>query len=69
MILLQKWSPVYSTVAPSSVFISALWNVEESTHYSRRIGDEVPGVVAVLFSPVEVSGRLGIDVSKKACGV
>ena len=25
-----------------------LWDVKEPTHYSRRVGDEVPGVVAVL---------------------
>ena len=42
--------------------------VKEPTHYSRGVGDEVPGVVAVLFSPAE-EGRLGSDVSKKACGV
>ena len=24
--------------------------------HSRRVGDEVPGVVAVLFSPAEVAG-------------
>ena len=39
-----------------SMFISSLWEVKEPTHYSRRVGDEVPGVVAVLFSPAEVAG-------------
>ena len=38
------------------MFISSLWDVKEPTHYSRRVGNEVPGVVAVLFSPVEVAG-------------
>ena len=32
----------------TSMFISSLWDVKEPTHYSRRVGDEVPGVVAVL---------------------
>ena len=30
------------------MLISSLWDVKEHTHYSRRVGDEVPGVVAVL---------------------
>ena len=38
------------------MFISSLWDVIEPTHYSRRVGDEVPGVVAVLFSTAEVAG-------------
>ena len=32
----------------SSMFISSLWDVKKPTHYSRRVGNEVPGVVAVL---------------------
>ena len=52
----------------SSMFISSLWNVKEPKHYSRRVGDKVPGVVAVLFSPCSRSVRLGGDVSKKARG-
>ena len=40
----------------SSMFISSLWDVKEPKHYSRRVGDKVPGVVAVLFSPAEVAG-------------
>ena len=32
----------------TSMFISSLWDVKEPTHYSRRVGDEVPGVVVVL---------------------
>ena len=39
-----------------SMFISSLWDVKEHKHYSRRVGDIVPGVVAVLFSPAEVAG-------------
>ena len=31
------------------MFISSLWDVKEHTHYSRSVGDEVPGVMAVLF--------------------
>ena len=30
------------------MFISSLWDVKEPTLYSRRVGDEFPGVVAVL---------------------
>ena len=30
------------------MFICSLWDVKEPTHYSRRVGDEVPGVVAAL---------------------
>ena len=40
----------------SSMFISSLWDVKEPKHYPRRVGDKVPGVVAVLFSPAEVAG-------------
>ena len=38
------------------MFLSSLWDVKERTHYSIRVGDVVPGVVAVLFSPAEVAG-------------
>ena len=31
------------------MFISSMWDVKEPTHYSKRAGHEVPGVVAVLF--------------------
>ena len=31
------------------MFISSLWDVKEPYTNSRRVGDEVPGVVAVLF--------------------
>jgi len=31
-----------------SMFISSMWDVKEPTHYSKRVGHEVPGVVAVL---------------------
>ena len=39
------------------VFISFLCDVKAwPTQYSKRVGDVVPGVVAVLFSPAEVAG-------------
>ena len=42
------------------MFISSLWDVKEPTHYSYllRVGDRVPGVVAVLFFPSK-SGQFG----------
>ena len=30
------------------MFISSMWDVKENTHYSKRVGHELPGVVAVL---------------------
>ena len=36
--------------------LSSLWDVKEPTRYLKTVGDEVPGVVAVLFSPAEVAG-------------
>ena len=30
------------------MFISSTWDVKEPAHYSKRVGHEVPGVVAVL---------------------
>jgi len=30
------------------MFISSMWDVKEPTLYLRRVGNEVPGVVAVL---------------------
>ena len=46
----------------SSMFISSLCDVKKPTHYTRRVGDEVPGVVAVLCEYVfsSKSGRLGV---------
>ena len=38
------------------MFISSPWDVKEPTRYSIRVGNEVPGVVAGLFSPAEVAG-------------
>ena len=29
-----------------------LWDVKEPTHYSKRVGHEVPGVVAVLCESI-----------------
>ena len=34
------------------MFISASWDVKEPTHYSKRVGHEVPGVVAVLCESI-----------------
>ena len=34
--------------------ISSMWDVKEPTHYSRREGHEVPGVVAKLCGVGEV---------------
>ena len=28
------------------------WDVKELTHYSKRVGHEVPGVVAVLYESI-----------------
>ena len=30
------------------MFISSMWDLKERTHYSKRVGHEVPGVVAVF---------------------
>ena len=38
------------------------WDVKEPTHYSKRVGRSVPGVVAVLLS--SKCGQLGGDVLK-----
>ena len=40
--------PYVSQITSMFMFISSLWDVKEPTHYSRRVGNEVPGVVAVL---------------------
>ena len=32
--------------------ISSTWDVKEPTHYSQRVGHEVPGVVAVLCESI-----------------
>ena len=52
----------------SSMFISSMWDLKEPKHYSRRVGDKVPGVVAVLFFPAEVA-CLALMFLKKACGI
>ena len=50
-----------------SMFKIPMWDVEEPTHYSKRVASEVPGVVAVLLSSkMCLAWR---DVAKKACGV
>ena len=39
------------------MFKMSTWDILESTHYSKRVGSEAPGVVAVLL-------RLGTDALK-----
>ena len=38
------------------MFTRSLWDFKEPTHYSRIVGEGVPGVVAVPFSLAEVAG-------------
>ena len=45
------------------MFKMSTWDVKELTHYSKRVGCEVHGVVAVLLS--SKCGRLGGDVLKR----
>ena len=45
-----------------SMFKMSTCNVKEPTHYSKRVGHEVPDVVLWLFSKC---GRLGADVLKR----
>ena len=48
------------------MFINSLWDVKEPTQYSRRVKDEVPGVVTVLCECAlsRRRGRPGSDVLK-----
>ena len=41
-----------------------MWDVKEPTHYSKRVGHEVPGVVAVLSEWVQccTAKRVGHEV-------
>ena len=49
------------------MFKIPMWDVKEPTHYSKRVGREVPGVVAVLLcSKMWPAWR---DVSENACSV
>ena len=45
------------------MFKMSSWDVKEPTNYSKRLGREVPGVVAVLLS--SKYGRFGGDVLKR----
>ena len=45
------------------MFKISTWDVKEPTHYSKRVGREVPGVVAVLLS--SKCGRLGVKMFLK----
>ena len=49
------------------MFKIPMWDVKEPTHYSKRVGRKVPGVVAVLLC--SKMWPAWCDVSKKACGV
>ena len=40
------------------MFISSKWEVKEPTHYLKRVGYEVPGVVAVLCESIAGSHQL-----------
>ena len=45
------------------MFKISTWNVKEPTQYSKRVGREVPGVVAVLLS--SKCGRLSVKMFLK----
>ena len=45
------------------MFKISTWDVKEPTHYSKRVGREVPGVVAVLLS--SKCGGLGVKMFLK----
>ena len=47
-----------------SMFKISSWDVKEPTHYSKRVGREVPGVVAVLLSLAK-RGRLDVMFLKR----
>ena len=40
------------------MFISSMWDVKEPKHFSKRVGHEVPGVVAIfcvcLYDPSHI---------------
>ena len=43
------------------MFIRSMWDVKEPTHYSKRVGYEVPGVVAVLCEWLGGVGEVNMD--------
>ena len=45
------------------MFKMSTWDVEEPTHYSKRVGREVPGVVVVLLC--SKCGWFGVDFRKR----
>ena len=49
------------------MFKIPIWDIKEPTHYLKRVGHDVPSVVAVLLS--SKMWPAWRDVSKKACGV
>ena len=57
---------------PSHNSLKILWDVKEPTQLSKRVGHELPGVVAALFSKVAGSKytckRLSVyEATKKMC--
>ena len=47
------------------MFKSSMWDVKEPTHYLKRVGREVPSVVAVLC--VVPSGGLVLHIGITSC--
>ena len=44
------------------MFISSMWDIKESTHYSKRVGPKVPGDMAVLCE--SIAGPLQLIAAK-----
>ena len=42
------------------MFTSSMWDVKEPTHYSKRVGHEVPGVLGVLCEGMGGVGEVKI---------
>ena len=49
------------------MFISLMWDVKEPTHYSKRVGHEIHGVVAVLCECFGGVGEVNMDWSAFTC--
>ena len=48
--------------------ISSMWDVKEPTHYSKRVGHEVPGVVPVLCEGMGGVGEVKYELIAAAWG-
>ena len=46
-----------------------MWDVKEPTHYSKRAGHEVPGVVAVLCESLGMGGYRERDMPRMGLSV